>query len=205
MKKEHYEKFEYKNEGLGTKSQRNLSNIPSELELANSELSKNIAAQGMVLLQNKNHTLPIGEKGKIALYGGAAYGTVKGGSGFGAVNQREAINVYQGFKRAGYEVVTAGWLEDYGKKYDLVNSKELVIKRYGLLEYVPEALLTEAEVEEAASETEIGVYVVGRNSGSPGSAFDASGWTKRWRCSCGGSERHNSTFRKTYGYLGGSL
>lgn len=27
MKKEHYEKFEYKNEGLGTKSQRNLSEI----------------------------------------------------------------------------------------------------------------------------------------------------------------------------------
>lgn len=165
MKNGKYEKFEYRNEGLGTKNERNLSKIPSELELANSELSKDIAAQGMVLLQNKGHALPIEKKGRIALYGGAAYGTVKGGSGSGAVNQREAINIFEGFKRAGYEVMTADWLEEYGKKYDAVNADEMIRKRYGLLEAVPEALLDEAEVKEIAARTETGIYVVGRNSG----------------------------------------
>ena len=72
----------------------------SEREIRNAELSRSVAAQGMVLLENENNALPIPQRSKIALYGGGAYATVKGGTGSGDVNQRYVVNVWDGLKRS---------------------------------------------------------------------------------------------------------
>ncbi len=53
----------------------------SEREARNAELSMNLATQGMVLLENQNDALPIADSGNIALFGGGAYTTIKGGTG----------------------------------------------------------------------------------------------------------------------------
>ena len=45
----------------------------SEREIRNAELSRDVAAQGMVLLENNENALPIPQQSKIALYGGGAY------------------------------------------------------------------------------------------------------------------------------------
>ena len=51
----------------------------SDREIEHKTAAKNIAAQGMVLLENKNNSLPISkEKGaKIALFGQGVYNTIK--------------------------------------------------------------------------------------------------------------------------------
>ena len=79
----------------------------SDREIEHKTAAKNIAAQGMVLLENKNNSLPISkEKGtKIALFGQGVYNTIKGGTGSGAVNQRDNVTVQQGFENAGYDIV----------------------------------------------------------------------------------------------------
>jgi len=69
----------------------------SEREKRNAELSMNVATEGMVLLENKNNALPITSKSKIALFGGGAYSTTKGGTGSGDVNQRYTVSIYEGF------------------------------------------------------------------------------------------------------------
>ena len=84
---------------------------PSARELKNMALSRSAAALGMVLLENKNQTLPIAGKGKVALYGYGAYKTMKGGTGSGNTNPRHEVNVWDGFLNAGYRISTTAYLE----------------------------------------------------------------------------------------------
>lgn len=53
----------------------------------------------MVLLENKNQVLPIAKSGKIALFGGGAVNTVKGGTGSGDVNQRYTVSIWEGLQK----------------------------------------------------------------------------------------------------------
>ncbi len=61
-------------------------------------LSRYAAAEGMVLLKNTDHTLPLAPKTKIALFGQASVAYVKGGGGSGDVNCAYVRNVYEGFR-----------------------------------------------------------------------------------------------------------
>ena len=105
------------------------SNEVTAREKANAALAREAAAQGMVLLENKNNSLPIKTK-KLALFGGGAVRTVRGGTGSGDpfngglsgggdvnVNQSERynINIYNSFKKAGYDITTASILEKYAE------------------------------------------------------------------------------------------
>ena len=70
-----------------------------------------------VLLENKDHFLPLAKGSKGGLYGAGAIRTIKGGTGSGDVNERDSVNIFQGMKNAGYDVTSSEWLEDYGKLY----------------------------------------------------------------------------------------
>lgn len=89
---------------------------PSEREAAHGRLARNAAVEGIVLLKNEG-LLPLDESTSIALFGGGAEKTVKGGIGSGDVNNRENISIYKGFKDAGVFVTSKDWLLDYQKRY----------------------------------------------------------------------------------------
>lgn len=85
----------------------------SEREKRNMGRSREIASQGMVLLENDG-VLPLsGKPGRIALFGNGARATIKGGTGSGDVNSRFIVNVQQGLEEAGFEVATDNWLNRY--------------------------------------------------------------------------------------------
>ncbi|MBQ0001593.1 MAG: glycoside hydrolase family 3 C-terminal domain-containing protein [Clostridiales bacterium] len=71
-----------------------------------------LSPECMVLLKNDG-TLPIAKGGKLALYGGGARRTIKGGTGSGDVNSRKYITVEEGLENAGYEITTKAWLDAY--------------------------------------------------------------------------------------------
>jgi len=73
---------------------------------------RELAPECMVLLKNDG-TLPLKKTGKIALFGGGARRTIKGGTGSGDVNVRHYINVEEGLENVGFEVVTKDWLDAY--------------------------------------------------------------------------------------------
>ena len=86
------------------------SNEITKRETDNAKLAADMAAECIVLLKN-NGTLPIKREGKIALFGGGARGTVKGGTGSGDVNTRSNTTVEQGFINAGFEIISKDWLD----------------------------------------------------------------------------------------------
>lgn len=87
-------------------------------ETANQAVARRAAAEGMVLLKNARHVLPIEPGTKIALYGSGASKTVKGGTGSGDVNERHSVSIYEGLKAAGYQITTEDWIKDYDSRYE---------------------------------------------------------------------------------------
>jgi beta-glucosidase len=89
-----------------------------EYELRHRKTARRAAAEGMVLLKNERHLLPLPAGEAIALYGAGATKTVKGGTGSGDVNSRETVSIYEGLKAAGFSIQTEDWLADFDAQYD---------------------------------------------------------------------------------------
>ena len=144
-------------------------NASAKREATNAAISQKAATQGMVLLENENNSLPISkEKGtKVALFGQGVYNTIKGGTGSGAVNQRDNVTVQQGFENAGYDIVDIDfvnqmherWMAEGGGTSQGWSSKwvnEPVYEDYdGAVE----------KIQAAAAQTDTAIYVIARNSG----------------------------------------
>ncbi|KRK95247.1 glycoside hydrolase family 3 protein [Companilactobacillus futsaii] len=136
----------------------------SQRELENQELAKDAAQEAIVLLQNKNQTLPLKNK-NIALYGHGAFATVKGGTGSGDVNQRSVVSILQGLENAGFTVTTKSWLMRLQRFYqqqkhehdEKLKDNPMAILAPGFTFKDPEI----AEFEDAAT----GIYVISRVSG----------------------------------------
>lgn len=90
---------------------------PTELEYRNLRIAYDAACEGMVLLKNDG-TLPLKNK-NIALYGGGAARTIKGGTGSGEVNERHSVSVLEGLENRGFTVLNRLWLADYEAFYKI--------------------------------------------------------------------------------------
>ena len=61
----------------------------TQRETDHRKLAREAAAEGFVLLENKDHFLPLAKGSKVGLYGAGAIRTIKGGTGSGDVNERD--------------------------------------------------------------------------------------------------------------------
>ncbi len=146
----------------------------SERELRNAALAREAAVQGMVLLRNENHALPLDPAAPVALFGNGAVRTVRGGTGSGDpfngglsgggevhVNQspRYHINILDAFEEAGIAVLTAALLRGIAVGYDAAlteaGSNPMSVFAY------PEQPLDAG----ALPTGETAVYVLSRNAG----------------------------------------
>lgn len=136
----------------------------SQREFENQELAKTAAEEAIVLLQNKNKTLPLRNK-TVALYGHGAFATVKGGTGSGDVNQRSVINIMQGLEDNGFTIVSKSWLvrlQRYYQKEQSIYEDKLKDDPMSLL--APAFNFKDPEIAEFADAT-TGIYVISRSSG----------------------------------------
>ena len=91
---------------------------PQPYEIAHAEISRRAAEEGIVLLKNEGGILPLRLDRPVALFGGGAVRTIKGGRGSGEVNDRYCVNIYDGMKNAGFSISTERWLDEYGRLFD---------------------------------------------------------------------------------------
>ena len=159
-------------------------------ETANQARVRAIAGDCMVLLENDG-TLPLKEKGNIALYGNGARATVKGGTGSGDVYVRETINVEEGLRREDFAVTTGAWLDrqdraarEEQEAYEKAaidaavaagQPPEAARMMMTLNPLTPKALadITEEDVKASAADT--AVFVLSRNSGEGKDRADEPG------------------------------
>lgn len=92
------------------------SSAVTQRELDSRVVARRAAAEGMVLLKNDG-VLPLEKGSRVALFGGGAVKTIKGGTGSGDVNEREVVSIYQGFADAGFDLSNRKWLDDFAATY----------------------------------------------------------------------------------------
>ncbi|MCR4634395.1 MAG: glycoside hydrolase family 3 C-terminal domain-containing protein [Erysipelotrichaceae bacterium] len=155
-------------------------------EKRNADLSRQIAAEGIVLLENDG-VLPI-KAGKIALYGAGAEYTIAGGSGSGEVNSRYSVSVLEGLKNAGFDITTMDWIRSYDrlwkkgkeefiregrKKLFPISVKVLAALMAAEYAYPSGDPISEEEVK--GSDADTCIYVVSRQSGEGHDRRDEKG------------------------------
>lgn len=82
---------------------------PRPYEEVHRALARRAAEEGIILLKNENHTLPLPSGCRIALYGTGALHTLKGGTGSGDVNARETVSIRDGLYAAGFQIANEAW------------------------------------------------------------------------------------------------
>ncbi|MFC6323622.1 glycoside hydrolase family 3 protein [Companilactobacillus baiquanensis] len=122
------------------------------------KLSKEIAQEGMVLLQNNHHVLPLKTK-VVAVYGSGAFATVKGGTGSGNVNQ-ETTSIVEGLEKSGFTVTTKSWLNRFQRFYQAKETE--YNKDTNILS--PAFSIDDPEIHDFKEGT-VGIYVISRTSG----------------------------------------
>lgn len=131
---------------------------------AHAELSRNAAAQGMVLLKNNNATLPLGKGKKVALFGVGSYKTIIGGTGSGEVNTSYTVSIVKGLSDAGYAIDDD--LKNLYVKTVAADSKAHPKKQItlGKPRVTPEPEISK-DLSNIADENDLAIFTISRNAG----------------------------------------
>lgn len=149
----------------------------SPREIEGAKIARYAAAEGMVLLKNENHTLPLPAGLALAVYGNGAARTVRGGTGSGDpfngglsgggdvnvnLSPRYHINILTAMEDD-YAVVNAEELRQYAVEYDRARDAQTdhVMSVFAF----PEQPLTEEMVKASRAQTDTALFIVSRNSG----------------------------------------
>jgi beta-glucosidase len=127
-------------------------------------ITRNAAAESMVLLKNENG-LPIAAKKKIALFGNTSYVLIAGGTGSGDVHKAYTVTLKQGLENAGFSLndKLASGYEDYIKAQNANRPKPRNF--FMLPPPIPEMKYDAGLVNQAAEESDIAIFTLGRNAG----------------------------------------
>ncbi|MFI5185968.1 MAG: glycoside hydrolase family 3 C-terminal domain-containing protein [Chitinophagales bacterium] len=131
-------------------------------------VSRSAAEEGMVLLRNENHTLPLKNAIKVAVFGNRSYDIIAGGTGSGDVNKAYTVSLVQGLTNAGITVDN-----DVKNAYSdyLAEEKAKHPKKSFMQEFMnptppaPEWLPGKDFIDKKALEVNAAIITIGRNAG----------------------------------------
>lgn len=133
---------------------------------AHALVTRNAAAEGTVLLENKG-VLPLSANIKnAALYGVAAYRPIAGGTGSGDVNRRYTVSLVEGMRNAGYTVDNS-MIDTYTK---LLSDHDAAVAKMDITWWRPKPLASEVvpsdeSIQKAAQNDDVAIVTLQRLSG----------------------------------------
>ena len=138
----------------------------------NSQVARNAASEGMVLLKNDNNALPFSSKnGVVSVFGVTSYDFITGGTGSGSVNNKHTVSLLEGLNNAGFKID-----QELTNLYVPFTEKAAFAERerrksQGILalpQRLPEMEMTEDFINKQAENSAIAFLTLGRNSGENG-------------------------------------
>lgn len=136
---------------------------------AHAAVTRQSAAEGMVLLKNDNGALPLPTDVKsVALFGCTSYSFIAGGTGSGNVNRAYTVSLLDGLKNAGYE--TDDQLKADYEAHIAAEGERLKPEDGKFSAFMPVVLPNEmtfdvARLKELATQTDVALITIGRGSG----------------------------------------
>ena len=129
------------------------------------EVAEDVAAQGFVLLQNRDGFLPMSGTNKLNLFGWAASNPAYGGTGSGGINDLfPVVSLRQGLENAGYQV--NGELLDFYTAYCASRgAMNIEAKQKWDLPEPPVSTYTDSMINNAKSFSDVAVIVISRYAG----------------------------------------
>ena len=129
------------------------------------DVTRRSAAEGMVLLENRNGTLPLGPQvRKAAVFGTTSYDLIAGGTGSGNVNHAYVVSLTEGLKEAG--ITPEASLRKEYEKY--ISAETPKLKQ--LAWFMPRNRIAEMHVEkeklrQLAKSQNVALVTIGKTSG----------------------------------------
>lgn len=137
---------------------------------AHAQITRQSSAEGMVLLKNENHTLPISNLKTVALFGVSSYDFLSGGLGSGCVNVPYVVDMVQGLKNTG--VSTTPLLTDIYQNYVKYARAKLKADKNPMMWFLDqgqpkydEIEITERCVQHELQEADAAIITIGRQAG----------------------------------------
>jgi|WetSurMetagenome_2_1015567.scaffolds.fasta_scaffold46420_2 beta-glucosidase len=143
---------------------------------AHAEVTRQAAAEGMVLLKNDSASLPLGRSIKnIATFGNTSYEIITGGTGSGDVNEAYRVSLIEGLHNAGFKTN-----DDLSSLYSswLKLSKTGRPRSRGFMmgsRPVEELSLNQDIISGMANVSDAAIITIGRNSGEGSDRTNAKG------------------------------
>ncbi len=134
--------------------------------VADAQISREAATQGMVLLKNEGNTLPLSKSSSIALFGNSSYNIIAGGTGSGDVKRAYTISLVDGAKNAGYKLndaVATSYLE-YIKAEKAKAPKPSFMSLFSPF-VIKEMPIAADLISQSAETSDVVVVSIGRNAG----------------------------------------
>ena len=129
---------------------------------AHANIAREVAAEGMVLLEN-NGVLPLKKGKRVALLGVDSYDALVGGSGSGHVNRQYEVSIYEGLKQAGFSLDA-----EQSKIYmDYVEAEKSKQNRefFWVVPTINELAVSQERAEALAQRNDLCILTIGRMAG----------------------------------------
>jgi beta-glucosidase len=141
---------------------------------AHAQIARRVAAEGMVLLENRNGALPVSsdQVKRVAAFGNSSYEFISGGTGSGDVNEAYTISLIEGLENGSFQANDE--LEKrYNTHIESMRAKAGAPKNWltalmGGRETVDELKVSPEMASDMAEKTDIALITIGRNSGEAG-------------------------------------
>ena len=139
---------------------------------AHAEVTRQSAAEGMVLLKNESKALPLCPTIKnVALFGNTSYKFIAGGTGSGDVNKAYVVDLQEGLQNAGYTInpsvskYYADYIADETRKAEAKVDKSNPFWKFMVKPVIVDEKLPARIVKQAAKSADVAILTIGRNSG----------------------------------------
>lgn len=132
---------------------------------AHADVTRRSAAEGMVLLENRNEALPLGRLiRKAAVFGATSYDLIAGGTGSGDVNHAYVVSLTEGLEKAGIKP-EASLRKEYEKYISIETPKLKQLAWFMPRERVPEMRVEKERLRTLAESQDVALITIGKTSG----------------------------------------
>lgn len=128
---------------------------------AHAALTRQASTEGMILLENKDNTLPLKDIKTVALFGKTSYDFIAGGTGSGNVNKPYVIDLMTGLTNAG--LIIDEDLKQFYLSHKDFNDKANKVS--GERKELAELKVSQSSIERLAATNDLAIITIGRQAG----------------------------------------